>query len=93
MSEKVKNVKTTLNLEHEFKEDDNLVRNIRTFKYIKPSERSLTESQSFIYDFVDISHAYGYGYQMNTGVICFVFNDRTSMYFEDQSKKTVAYIN
>ena len=57
------------------------------------SERSLTESQSFIYDFVDISHVYGYGYQMNTGIICFVFNDRSSMYFEDQSKKNVVYIN
>ena len=30
---------------------------------------------------------------MNTGVICFVFNDRTSMYFEDHSKKTVFYFD
>ena len=62
LSEKVKNVKTSLNIENEPENDDNLVRNIRTFRYIKPSERSLTESQSYIYDFVDISHVYGYGY-------------------------------
>lgn len=30
-----------------------------------------------IEEFVDISDTFGYGYQMNTGIVGFVFNDET----------------
>jgi hypothetical protein len=30
-----------------------------------------------IEEFVDISDSFGYGYQMNTGIVGFVFNDET----------------
>lgn len=57
------------------------VKNFKSYKHIKPSDRSLTESKVYITEFVDISHTFGYGYQMNTGLICFVFNDGSEMYF------------
>ena len=30
-----------------------------------------------IEEYVDISDSFGYGYQMNTGIVGFVFNDET----------------
>jgi len=30
---------------------------------------------------------------MNSGLICFVYNDGSEMYFENGSKKTVTYTN
>lgn len=70
------------------------IKNFKSFKsskYIKPSDRSITETKSYITEFVDISDSFGYGYQMNTGLICFVFNDGSEMFFENSLKKTVTY--
>lgn len=41
------------------------------------SEVTLSENFVMIEQFVDISDSFGYGYQMNTGVVGFVFNDET----------------
>lgn len=40
---------------------------------------------------MDISQAYGYGYQMNTGTLCFVFNDGTQFYFPNYTRKYLVY--
>lgn len=68
-------------------------KNFKSSKYIKPSDRSLTESKCYITEYVDISHIFGYGYQMSNGLIGFVFNDSTEMYFENSQKKIIRYIN
>lgn len=44
-----------------------------------PSEVTLSESFVMIEEFVDISDSFGYGYQMNTGIVGFVFNDETEL--------------
>lgn len=67
------------------------LKNFKSSKYIKPSDRSITETKSYITEFADISDTFGYGYQMSTGLICFVFNDGSEMYFENSLKKTVTY--
>ncbi len=36
---------------------------------------------------------YGYGYQMNTGTLCFVFNDETEFYFPNANRKHLIYVN
>ncbi len=41
------------------------------------SQITLSESFVMVEQFVDISDTFGFGYQMNTGIVGFVFNDET----------------
>lgn len=50
-----------------------------SFKYIKPADWSLTEVLHYVSEFVDISDSFGYGYQMNSGIVSFIFNDGSQM--------------
>lgn len=63
----------------------------RTQNDLKSSSRTLSENKVYIEEFVDISHVYGYGYQMNTGTICFTFNDQTSLYYPHANTKVLRY--
>ena len=78
-----------INIEKESKAP---IKSFKSFKYIKPSECNLTETLHFVSEFADISHQYGFGYQMNSGIVCFSFNDGTEMSLEN-GKKTVNYTN
>jgi hypothetical protein len=59
----------------------------RTQVELQSSERTLSESSAFIEEFVDISDSLGFGYQMNSGLVCFVFNDETEYYYPSGSQK------
>jgi hypothetical protein len=38
---------------------------------------------------VDISDSFGFGYQMNSGTVCFVFNDETEYYYSNGNLKEI----
>ena len=91
---KILNVKTVFEFENMGLEKETRVpiKSFKSFKYIKPSDCNLTETLHFVSEFSDISQSYGFGYQMNSGLVCFAFNDGTEMSLEN-GKKTVSYTN